>query len=121
MGAPVVHFEVHGSEFDKVKDFYSKLFDWEVHEVMPGYGLVHTNAGGKGIDGGLGSGDRAPAKVIVYVEVDDPQKALDDAVALGGTVVSPVMSIPGQVTLAHFADPDGIVIGIVAAETPPAE
>jgi len=120
MGAPVVHFEVHGSDLGKVKDFYSKLFDWEVHEAVPDYGLVHTNAG-KGIDGGLGAGDRAPARVIFYVEVDDPQKALEDAVALGGTVVSPVMSIPGQVTLAHIADPDGNVVGIVAAETPPAE
>lgn len=121
MGAPVVHFEVHGSDLGKLTEFYSKLFDWEVHGVMPEYGLVHTNAGGKGIDGGLGSGDRAPAKVIFYVEVEDPQKALDDAVALGGTLVSPVMSIPGQVTMAHFADPDGNVVGIVAAETPTAE
>jgi predicted enzyme related to lactoylglutathione lyase len=58
---------------------------------------------------------------VFYVEVDDPQKAIDEAVALGGTMVSPVMSIPGQVTMAHFADLDGNVIGIVGAETPPAE
>jgi predicted enzyme related to lactoylglutathione lyase len=67
------------------------------------------------------SGGQSPAKVLFYVEVGDPQKALDEAVALGGTLVSPVMSVPGQVTMAHFADPDGNVIGIVAAEMPPAE
>jgi predicted enzyme related to lactoylglutathione lyase len=117
MGAPVVHFEVHGRDLDKLTSFYSSLFDWEVHTVMPEYGLVHTNAG-KGIDGGLGAGDRSPANVVFYVEVDDPQKALDRAVELGGKVVSLVTSIPGQVTMAHVADPDGNVIGIVAAETP---
>jgi hypothetical protein len=120
VGAPVVHFEVHGSDLDKLTEFYSKLFDWEVHGVMPQYGLVHTNAG-KGIDGGLGSGSETPANVIFYVEVEDPQRALDDAVSLGGKVISPVMSIPGQVTMAHFADPDGNIIGIVGAQTPPAE
>lgn len=120
MGAPVVHFEIHGKDLGKLTEFYSRLFDWEVHEAMPEYGLVHTNAGGKGIDGGLGAGQRSP-NVLFYVEVDDPQKALDHAVELGGKVVSPVMSIPGQVTMAHVADPDGNIVGIVAAETPPAE
>jgi predicted enzyme related to lactoylglutathione lyase len=119
MGAPVVHFEVHGKDLGELTSFYSSLFDWEVHTVMPEYGLVHTNAG-KGIDGGLGARDRPAANVVFYVQVDDPQKALDHAVDLGGKLITPVMSIPGQVTMAHFADPDGNVIGIVAAETPPA-
>jgi predicted enzyme related to lactoylglutathione lyase len=67
--------------------------------------------GGEGIGGGVGQGEQA--KVMFYVQVADPQSALDQAVALGGRVVQPVMEIPGAVTMAQFADPEGNVIGIV--------
>ena len=52
---------------------------------------------------------------MFYVEVDDPQKYLEQAESLGGKVVAPVTEIPDQVTFALFADPEGHVIGIVKA------
>jgi len=52
---------------------------------------------------------------VFYVEVDDPQKYLEQAESLGGKVVAPVTEIPDQVTFALFADPEGHVIGIVKA------
>jgi predicted enzyme related to lactoylglutathione lyase len=58
---------------------------------------------------------------MFYVQVDDPAAHLARAEELGGKTVTPVMSIPGMVTLAQFADPEGNVIGLVAAEVPPAE
>lgn len=48
MGAPVVHFEVNGKDLKALSKFYSQLFGWQVHEVMPTYGLVHTEAGARG-------------------------------------------------------------------------
>jgi len=36
-------------------------------------------------------------------------------------VVQDVSVIPGMVTMAQFADPEGNVIGIVGSETPAAE
>ncbi len=114
MGAPVVHFEVNGKDYKKLTDFYSKLFGWEVHDAMPGYGLVHTQADGKGIEGGIGGGGESAAPgVVFYMEVDDPQKYLEQAEALGGKVVTPVTVIPDQVTFAHIQDPEGHVVGIV--------
>jgi len=53
----------------------------------------------------------------VYVQVEDPQAALDKAESLGGKTVLPVMTIPNTVTLALFADPEGHVVGLVARET----
>jgi predicted enzyme related to lactoylglutathione lyase len=49
---------------------------------------------------------------MLYIEVEDPQKHLDRIVAAGGTVVVPVTEIPGATTFAHFADPEGNVLGI---------
>ena len=56
-----------------------------------------------------------------YIEVDDIGGYLDRAVAAGAGVVMPVMVIPGAVTMALFSDPAGVVVGLVADETPPAE
>jgi predicted enzyme related to lactoylglutathione lyase len=118
MGAPVVHFEVHGEDLKVLSEFYSKLFGWEVHEAMPGqYGLVHTNAEGKGIDGGIGAGGQWQGPpVTFYMEVDDPQKYLEQAESLGGKVVMPVTEIPNSVTFGLFSDPEGHVLGVLKAE-----
>jgi predicted enzyme related to lactoylglutathione lyase len=53
-----------------------------------------------------------------YVQVDDPQAALDDAEKLGGKVVMPVTTIPNMVTLALFTDPEAHMVGVVASEVP---
>lgn len=114
MGAPVVHFEVNGNDLKVLTEFYSNLFGWEVHEAMPGqYGLVHTNAG-RGIDGGIGAG--STSSVIFYIEVDDPQAALEQAERLGGKIVRQVEEVPNMVTFGLFSDPEGHVLGVVKSE-----
>lgn len=121
MGSPIVHFEVIGKDAAKLQQFYAKAFGWKVDANNPmNYGLVDTDAGQQGIGGGIGSGEGDQKLVTFYVQVKDPQAALDEIVKLGGTVVTPVTVIPGMVTMAQFADPEGNVVGIVAEETPPA-
>ena len=51
--------------------------------------------------------------VTFYVSVDDLQAYLDKAESIGGKTVTPPTEIPGVVTYAFFADPDGNVIGLV--------
>jgi len=52
-------------------------------------------------------------RTTFYVQVPDLQATLDQAVAKGGKVVMPPMEIPGMVTLAQFADPEGNLVGLV--------
>jgi predicted enzyme related to lactoylglutathione lyase len=112
MGNPVVHFEIVGKDLAKLTGFYNQLFGWNIDANNPmNYGMVDTASNGQGIAGGIGQGDQP--MVTFYVQVPDPQAALDRAVALGGKVVQPVMEIPGVVTMAVFADPEGHAIGIV--------
>ena len=61
-----------------------------------------------------------PKGFMLYFEVDDLQEYLDKAVSLGAKVVTPVTTIPGMITYAIFADPDGNAAGLVASETPSA-
>jgi predicted enzyme related to lactoylglutathione lyase len=50
---------------------------------------------------------------MFYVEVDDPAAALEKIKSLGGSTVNEPMEVPGGPTIAHFADPEGHVVGIV--------
>ena len=113
MGNPVVHFEVIGMNGEKLRDFYSKTFGWNM-QVMPemDYGLVDN--GGQGINGGVGQGEQAHA--TFYIEVDDPHAYLDKVEAAGGKTTVPVTVIPDMVTLAMFTDPEGNLVGLVKSD-----
>jgi predicted enzyme related to lactoylglutathione lyase len=116
MGVPVVHFEINGKDLKGLSKYYSELFGWAVHDAGPNYGLVHTEAGGKGIDGGISGESQSPG-VTIYAEVDDPQKYLERAESLGGKIVMPVTEME-MVTFGLFADPEGHIVGIVKSEQP---
>ena len=82
------------------------------------YGLVDTHTE-NGIGGGIHHEDDAPKGIMIYAEVDDLQAYLDKAVGLGGTIVMPVTVVPGMVTMAHFAEPQGNVIGLIQSGSDP--
>ncbi|HVA23969.1 MAG TPA: VOC family protein [Chloroflexota bacterium] len=114
MGQPIVHFEIMGKDAIKLHKFYAELFNWKIGEATPDmgfYGLIDAES--SGLAGGIGQEPDGKTKVTVYVQVPDLQATLDQAVAKGGKVVMPPMEIPGVVTMAQFADPDGNVIGLI--------
>ena len=116
MPNPVVHFEIQTQEPEKVQKFFADLFDWHVDADNPiSYGIVDTHAGG--INGGIGPAQGAN-QVTFYVEVDDLQAYLDKAESLGGKTLMPPTVIPGMVTLAMFADPQGNTVGMVKSGEP---
>ena len=75
------------------------------------YALVDTGVEGA-IGGGIGQA-QGPNQVVFYIEVDDLQAYLDRIEQAGGTTVVPVTEIPGLVTFAQFADPQGNVVGLL--------
>ena len=113
MGAPVTHFEVNAKDAERAREFYSTLFGWKI-DVDPkmNYGMVNTGVK-MGIGGGIGQAMGTNSNVTFYVQVEDVQSYLDKAVSLGGKVVVPLTEVPGMVTFANFADPEGNIIGII--------
>ncbi len=120
MGQPVVHFEVIGKDPDKLRGFYSELFDWEFgtpmgptdYTVLPRY----TNPEGIGIGGGVGGVPEGyDGHVTFYVEVPDVEAALAAAEKLGATRLMGPDQVPGGPTIGLFADPQSHVVGLVAA------
>ncbi len=114
MARPVIHFEVIGDDGGQTREFYSKLFDWEIQMWEGGdYGLVAA-AGEKGcIGGGIGGApEGTDPYATFYVEVDDLKAYLDKAVSMGGEIVMPPMEIPNVGSSALFRDPSGLLIGL---------
>ncbi|HTA11182.1 MAG TPA: VOC family protein [Streptosporangiaceae bacterium] len=121
MAHAVVHFEISGPDASQLADFYASLFGWTMSPVPgAGYTLVDTSAG-SGINGGIAATPDGAAAVTFYIETDDMQAALDKINLLGGKTETPITELAGMVTFAQFADPDGLLIGLVLAPSDPAE
>jgi predicted enzyme related to lactoylglutathione lyase len=119
MGQPVVHFEVVGKDAQKLNGYYSELFGWEIdanNEMR--YGMVaregNTGRDGVGIGGGIGAGPEGyGGHVTFYVAVPDVEEALQKAESLGGERIMGPETIMDRITLGHFKDPEGHLIGLV--------
>jgi uncharacterized protein len=124
MAAPVTHFEINARDSKRANQFYSNLFGWSIETVGDPttmvYGMVNTGVK-MGINGGIGqTQEGGHASVTFYVQVEDVPSHLDRAVALGGRVIVPLTEVPGMVTFAQFADPEGNIVGIIKGpQTPP--
>ncbi|MFI5269865.1 MAG: VOC family protein [Chloroflexota bacterium] len=114
MGVPITHFEIMGGTGDQLKTFYSDLFGWKVDSNNPiNYGMVDTEGGPGGINGGVGANDDGSKRVTVYAQVDDLQGTLDKAEKLGGKTIMAPTAVPGGPEIAMFTDPAGNVTGLV--------
>jgi predicted enzyme related to lactoylglutathione lyase len=110
MGNPVTWFELGAADPEPLKVFYASLFGWKIDSQGEGYSIVAT---GGGINGGIGRSGTGDPWLSFYVEVPDLEATLQKAVAAGGSVVVPMIEIPGVSTFAMFNDPDGLLIGIL--------
>jgi uncharacterized protein len=119
MGQPVVHFEIVGTDGEKLQSYYSELFGWDVNaDNEMKYGIVaregNTNADGVGVGGGIATAPEGyDGHVTFYVEVPDVEASLAKAESLGGTrMMGPDDVMPG-LTIGLFTDPEGHVIGVM--------
>jgi uncharacterized protein len=124
MGAPVVHFEVTGTDPQLLREYYGELFGWKFDTSGPvspavsepgNYGFTdgNTTSDGVGIPGGIGGGPSYEGHAIFYVGVADVEAALLKAERLGGTRRMGPEQNPGtDLVVGHFIDPAGHLIGL---------
>ena len=113
MGDPVTNFEINSADPAKAREFYTNVLGWKM-DFMPqnDYTFVDTNAGGKGIGGGIGPLRGPKPFITFYVVVPDLDATLKKASSAGGKVVFPATKVGPTTTIALFSDPDGNVIGL---------
>jgi predicted enzyme related to lactoylglutathione lyase len=119
MGRPVVHFEIIGTDGDRLQAYYSELFGWEIDADNPmDYGVVSRegNVGpdGIGIGGGIAAGPEGyGGHMTVYVAVPNVEAALAKAEGLGGKRIMGPEVVMERMVLGQFLDPEGHVIGLI--------
>lgn len=117
MGAPVIHFEIMGGEGTQLETFYRELFGWKINSNNPmKYGIVETEGGPGGINGGVGFTNDGSKRVSIYAQVKDLQATLDRAEHLGAKTILPPTEVPGGPRLAMFADPAGNITGLLMGQ-----
>jgi predicted enzyme related to lactoylglutathione lyase len=124
MGRPVVHFEIIGTDPQRLRSYYGTLFGWEFDTSGPvaesvsrqgEYGYTDPTAGSDtpGIPGGVGGGTDHKPHVVFYVGVPDVEAALRQAEQLGGSRTMGPERAPGlDLVVAHFTDPEGNLVGL---------
>ena len=107
----LVYWEIPSTDVAKSSAFFAALFGWRMTPSTDDYMMFET-------DGGIGGGiERArtppPRGIRIYIGVDDIPTTLQQAEALGGTVVQPRTPI-GQDHgyWGALQDPGGAWIGL---------
>ena len=113
MSSPLIHFEVAGRDPKALQSFFGELFGWKINADNPmNYGMVNLS---DDVAGGVGPAPEGQSgHAMFYVGVDDVEAALQKAESLGGSRIFGPMAVPDGPTIAHFADPEGNVVGLFA-------
>jgi hypothetical protein len=102
------YIELHASDLEVSKRFYSSVFGWKFED----YGPEYTSFSDGRISGGFTSRIPSPAQgvlVVIYCgNLASAQKRILDA---GGTIVKDTFSFPGGSRF-HFNDPSGNALAV---------
>ena len=116
----VVHFEIPASDLKKAKQFYEKVFDWEVEMWGDEGAMAMTTEVDKdqnpieagGINGGFYKRKSKKEQPSFVVETDSIDKTLEKIKKSGGKVTAPKHEIGEWGFMAEFSDPEGNEIGL---------
>jgi predicted enzyme related to lactoylglutathione lyase len=119
MPNPFAHIELTTDNLKAAQKFYGKVFAWTLKDV-PGMNYTMIDVGG-GTGGGmqLKPMPDAPTGWMPYVQVDDVKATVAKAVKAGATVMLPFQEVGEMGSIGVFADPNGAVIGVWAANAAP--
>lgn len=114
MTSRVLHFEIPIDDPDRAGAFYREVFGWNVEKWGPiDYWTMTTGAEpGPGAEGALTPRAEAPEGVIVYVGVEDIDRAMAEVTEAGGTLLTEKMPIPTIGWSARIRDTEGNLIGL---------
>jgi len=107
----ISHVEIPSTNLETSKEFYKKVFDWELKDFGKDYLLFNTHQG-------ITIGMRKVAKVnsgdttIFHLQTEDIEAALDKIKTAGGKVYREKTVIPVFGWYALFLDNVGNIIGL---------
>lgn len=127
MADPVVHFEIPADDIERARAFYHKAFGWKVNAIpgMP-YTIFHTTptdargmvATPGNINGGMLARQEPIHSIVITVQVQDIDAALQAVLSLGGKVVKGKAPVPGVGYSAYVRDTEGNTVGLFQPAKP---
>lgn len=103
MNVPINYIEFKAKDLDKIKEFYTKAFDWKFTD----YGPTYTAFSNSGVEGGFEKTEEKISNgVLVVLRHDNLESVRDNIKSLGGEITLDIFSFPGGERF-QFKDPDG--------------
>lgn len=107
----IKHIEIAGTDGGRLKTFYSGLFGWTIERrELAGFDYYDI-ATPEGPSAGIRHEPDGKAELVIYIEVDDVDRAVERAEDLGAQVRIPPMDY-GELRFALIEDPEGNPIGL---------
>ena len=108
--------ELQTNDTAAARAFYTELFDWNAKDDAES-GYTEFQTGGRSIAGMMAIPEEYEGKVpphwLPYAMVDDCDATMNEAMAMGATVIVPAMDIPNVGRFAVFADPAGAHMAVI--------
>ncbi|WP_288878876.1 VOC family protein [Pedobacter panaciterrae] len=106
----IQYIEFLTADIQRIKEFYTKSFDWVFTDYGPGYAAFS----GDHVDGGFTTGKPVKGSILVVLYSGDLETTRDKVIAAGG-IAQDIFSFPGGRRF-HFVDPDGNELAVWALE-----
>ena len=117
----VVHFEIPVEDMKRAEEFYSSVFNWEMHSVPEmKYIIIHTvKTDEKGmpnecgaINGGMMKRNESVKSPVITINVENINESLDKIKKSGGRIVLEPFKVGEIGMAAYFEDPERNVLGL---------
>jgi uncharacterized protein len=108
----ISYVQIPATDVDRSADFYEIVFGWNIRRRDGGQ-IAFDDAAGE--VSGTWLTDRPPTLqpgLLIYINVDDVQRALAKIVEAGGEIVTPLTPQDEGEAFATFRDPAGNVLGV---------
>lgn len=123
---PVVHFEMPYDNHERLSNFYSSVFGWQMNKLgaeMGDYVLVTTSETDENqmvkapgtINGGFSPRSEMYSAPSLVISVDDINKSIEKVKSAGGLVIGEIAEIPGIGLYAMFVDSEGNKVSMLQA------
>jgi predicted enzyme related to lactoylglutathione lyase len=121
MPGKVVHFELPADNVERAKNFYQKIFGWQITQY-PGmeYHMVGTTPSNQqgmptepgAINGGMTKRQDPVKTPVITIDVNDIDSTLKSIEKLGGKAVQKKQPVADMGFTAYFKDTEGNVVGL---------
>ena len=108
--------ELMTTDVESAKEFYGKLFNWQLEQAPGDMPYTMAKAGGQEVAGLMTMPPEAagmPPAWGGYVTVDDVQASAKQVEALGGKVLLEPRDIPKVGRFCVISDPQGAVLSLI--------